>query len=118
MSERAQILVCRGVDLKTFREQIMAAGVPVVMKDLVADWPAVRAGRESPRALAALIHGYDRGRAVKVIEGPPSIRGHLFYRDGLESLNFIRTQGTISATLERLLDWSNTPLRRSSSSSR
>ena len=81
----------------------MAAGVPVVMKDLVADWPAVRAGRESPRALAALIHGYDRGRAVKVIEGPPSIRGHLFYRDGLESLNFIRTQGTISATLERLL---------------
>jgi len=103
MSERAQILVRHGVDLKTFREEIETAGVPVVMKDLVADWPAVRAGRESPRALADLIRGYDRGRVAKVIEGSPSIRGHLFYRDDLRSVNFIRTQGTISATLERLL---------------
>lgn len=103
MSERAQILVRHGVDLKTFREEIVAAGVPVVMKDLVADWPAVRAGRESPRALADYIRKFDRGRVVNVIEGPPSIRGHLFYRDDMSGLNFIRTQGAIGATLERLL---------------
>jgi hypothetical protein len=109
MSERAQILVRHGVDLKTFREEIVAAGVPVVMKDLVADWPAVRAGRESPRALADLLRGYDRGRVAKVIEGPPSIRGHIFYRDDLSGLNFIRTQGTISAVMERLLALGQNP---------
>jgi hypothetical protein len=109
MSERAQILVRHGVDLKTFREQIVTAGVPVVMKDLVADWPAVRAGRESPRALADLIRGYDRGQVAKIIEGPPSIRGHIFYGDDTRSLNFIRTQGAISAVLDRLLEIASTP---------
>jgi len=109
MSERAQILVRHGVDLKTFREEILTAGVPVVMKDLVGDWPAVRAGRESPRALADLLRGFDRGRVAKVIEGPPSIRGHIFYRDDLRSLNFIRTQAAIGATIERLLAIAQNP---------
>ena len=103
MSERAQILVRHGVDLKTFRTQIEPAGVPVVMKGLVADWPAVRAGHESPRALADCIRGFDSGRVAKVIEGPPSIRGHLFYREDMRGLNFVRMQGGISATLDRLL---------------
>ena len=103
MSERAQILVRHGVDLKTFRDEIEPARVPVVLKDLVADWPAVRAGRESPRALADCIRRFDRGRVATVIEGPPSIHGNLFYRDDLGGLNFIRTQGGIGATLERLL---------------
>ncbi|MEO8061422.1 MAG: cupin-like domain-containing protein [Pseudomonadota bacterium] len=109
MSERAQILVRHGVDLNTFREQIVTAGVPVVMKDLVADWPAVRAGRESPRALADLIRRFDRGRVAKVIEGPPSIRGRIFYREDLRGLNFIRTDGSISATVERLLAIAQNP---------
>jgi hypothetical protein len=109
MSERAQILVRHGVDLKTFRDEILTAAVPVVMKDLVTDWPAVRAGRESSQALADYLRGFDRGRPVKVIEGPPSIRGHLFYRDDMSGLNFIRMQGSISATLTRLLTIAGQP---------
>jgi len=103
MSERAQILVRHGVDLKTFRGQIEPGGVPIVMKDLVAEWPAVRAGRESPRALADCIRSYDRGRVAQVVEGPASIRGHLFYREDMRGLNFVRMPGDIGATLERLL---------------
>jgi Cupin-like domain len=103
MSERSQILVRHGVDLKTFREQIQPAGVPVVMKDLVADWPAVRAARESPRALADCLQSFDHGRVAFVVEGPPSIRGNIFYREDMRGLNIVRTQGGISATIERLL---------------
>jgi hypothetical protein len=50
--ESAQIVVRSGVDLKTFREEIAPANEPVVLKDLVKDWPAVRAGLTSLAARA------------------------------------------------------------------
>jgi hypothetical protein len=103
MSERAQILIRSGVDLKVFREEIMPAGKPTVLQGLVDSWPAVQAGRESARALADYLRGFDRGKPVAVLEGPPSIRGHFFYRDDLRGLNFERKPASIGDTLERLL---------------
>src|SRR5262245_31544267 len=103
MQDRAQIVVRSGVDLKTFRAQIEPGNEPVVLRDLVKDWPAVRAARESPRALADYLRGFDRGKPVAVLEGPPSIRGHFFYRDDMRGLNFERRPATIGATLDRLL---------------
>src|SRR6187402_2528086 len=102
MSERAPILIRHGVDLKAFREEIMPAGEPVVLRGLVNDWPAVRAGRESPRSLADYLRSFDRGKPVAVLEGPPSIHGHFFYRDDMRGLNFERRPATIGATLDRL----------------
>jgi hypothetical protein len=101
--ENAQILVRHNVDLKTFREEIVPAARPVVLKDLVKDWPVVRAGRESPRALANYLRGFDKGNPVLVMEGPPSIRGRIFYRDDMSGFNFERRPATVSATLDRLL---------------
>jgi hypothetical protein len=99
----AQILVRHDVDLKAFRESVVPANQPVVLKDLVKDWPAVRAGLQSPRALGDYLRGFDCGKQVAVLEGPPSIRGHFFYRDDMRGLNFERRPATISATVERLL---------------
>jgi cupin-like protein len=98
-----QILIRRGVDLKTFREEILPAGKPVVLEGLVKDWPAVRAGLASARALGDYLRAFDRGKQVAVLEGPPSIRGHFFYRDDMRGLNFERRPATIGATIERLL---------------
>jgi len=106
---QTQILVRHGPDLKAFREEILPAGRPVVLKDLVKDWPAVRAGRDSPRALADYLRGFDRGKQVAVLEGPPSIRGHFFYRDDMRGMNFERRPATISATIERLLAQASDP---------
>lgn len=103
MSETAQIVIRSGVDLKAFREQILPANEPVVLKDLVGHWPAVRAGRESPRALGDYLRALDLGRQVAVLEGPPAIRGHFFYREDMRGLNFERRPATISGTIERLL---------------
>ncbi|MEO8018097.1 MAG: cupin-like domain-containing protein [Pseudomonadota bacterium] len=109
MNETAQILVRHNVDLKTFREEIVPACEPVVLKSLVNDWPAVQAGRESPRALANYLRGFDRGTSVLVMEGPPSIRGRIFYREDMSGLNFERRPGAITATLERLLAQAQEP---------
>src|SRR6185295_5979586 len=99
----AQILIRHGVDLKAFREEVFPAGRPVVLEGLAKDWPAVRAGRDSSRALGDYLRGFDRGKPVAVLEGPPSIRGHFFYRDDMRGLNFERKPATISATMDRLL---------------
>ncbi len=103
MSDSAQILIRDGVDLKTFREQIEPANQPAVLRGLVNHWPAVRAARVSPLALADYLRGFDAGKPVAVLEGPPSIRGHFFYREDMRGLNFERKPATIGATLERLL---------------
>ena len=52
MSEPAQISVRRGIDRRTFESEITPGAMPVVLEDLVADWPMVRAARESRGALA------------------------------------------------------------------
>ena len=103
MNEPAQILVREHVDLKAFREEIVPACKPVVLKDLNKDWPAVRAGRESPRALANYLKSFDHGKQIIVMEGPPSIRGRIFYREDMSGFNFERKPGIVGATLERLL---------------
>ena len=103
MFEAAQILVRTDVDLKTFREQIEPAGKPVLLKGIVSHWPAVQAARESPRALADYLRGFDRGRTPNIIELPAEAKGHIFYREDMSGLNFTRYAGSIGATLDRLL---------------
>jgi len=97
------------VDPATFRAEIVSAAQPVVLRGQVADWPMVRAGRESPQALAQCIRGFDRGATVEVLEAPASTGGRLFYRDGLKGFNFERQKSQVGATLERLLALAGQP---------
>ena len=103
------IVVRQGIDLKTFHDEVLMANEPVVFAGLVADWPAVRAARRSPRALGDYLRGMDQGRQVAVLEGPPSIHGHFFYRDDMRGMNFERRPSTISQLIERLLAQMNDP---------
>jgi hypothetical protein len=109
MPEFPQILVRRGVDLKTFRDEIIHAAKPVVLADLVEDWPVVRAARESSRAFVDYVRRFDRGTPIIVVDLPREADGRLFYRDDLSGFNFTRNPGTIGATLERLLALADNP---------
>ena len=104
-----QIVVRRDVDLKTFNEEIRAASQPVVLKDAVAHWPMVAAGRESPRALADYVRGFDRGSQIPIIELAPSQGGRLFYRDDMSGFNFERSFAGLGQTLDRLLALASEP---------
>lgn len=109
MAEFPQILVRRGVDLKTFREEIVPAARPVVLADLVTGWPVVQAARDSPRAFVDFVRRFDRGTPIVVVDLPRAADGKLFYRDDLSGFNFTRSAGTIGATLERLLALADKP---------
>jgi len=108
MSEPARIPAHRGIDRATFEAEVLRASTPVVLENLVADWPLVRAARESPEALARAIKSMDAGRLPHVIEAPAEAQGRIFYRDDLGGFNFTRRPAGIGATLDRLLQFTAT----------
>ncbi|HEY2676761.1 MAG TPA: cupin-like domain-containing protein [Steroidobacteraceae bacterium] len=91
------------VDVAKFRNEIMPRDRPAVLKGLVNDWPAVREGRKSPRALCDYIKTFDLGRPVQTAVGPPAIKGRLFYRDDMRGFNFERINETFQIAVERVL---------------
>jgi hypothetical protein len=109
MHEPVPIETHRHVDRRRFEEVILPAARPAVLQDLVADWPIVRAARESHAELARLIKGLDSGRQPHVIEAPPDASGRIFYRDDLAAFNFTRRPASLSATVDRLVDLAAAP---------
>ena len=85
-----------------FRE-IAAAAQPALLKGVIKDWPAVKAARQSDRAVVDYLKPFDQGRPAEVWLGEPAIKGEFFYGDSLDRLNFRKAPATVSATLEHLL---------------
>ena len=103
MHQFAPIDLHQDVDRRRFDAEIGPTARPAVLKGLVADWPVVRAARDSREALARLIRELDGGRHPHVIEAPAQTGGRIFYRDDLTAFNFTRQPASLSATVDRLL---------------
>jgi hypothetical protein len=103
MSVPVPIPKLRNVTRSTFEHMIRPAAMPVVLEDLVSDWPLVRAARESTAELARTIKALDAGRVLQVLEAPPQAGGRIFYRDDLAGFNFTRRPIAIGELLDRLL---------------
>lgn len=103
LPQPAPIAEYRDVDRRRFREEIRPLGQPAVLRGLARNWPAVEAGRRSPRDLAEYLMRLARPRPLAVLVGTPDIRGRFFYRDDLKSLNFNRVTTQLDAFLDRLL---------------
>lgn len=93
----------RNVDAIQFREEILVSGQPAVLRGAVAHWPAVAAGRESPRAMANYLRGFDSGEPAETMFGDAAIAGRFFYDDDLTGLNFQRRRQPLAQSLEQLL---------------
>ena len=61
---------------------------PVLLKGLVADWPVVKAGRQSARAVADYVRGFYSGKPVTAAYGGPEIKGRIGYNDAINAFNF------------------------------
>lgn len=91
------------VDAAIFHNEIVPLGQPAVLKGLVAHWPAVQAGRETPRAFCDYLKRFDTGQQVETLMGGPEIEGRFYYRDDMSGLNFDRKPEPLAASLDRLL---------------
>lgn len=97
------VRIYANVDRALFEGEIMPREQPAVLKGLVAHWPAVAAGRQSPRALADYLARFDAGRPVKTAVAPPQVQGRLFYRPDMSGFNFERIEESFAASLARIL---------------
>lgn len=83
--------------------EVLAGGEPVVLRRLVADWPAVAAGRDSSAGILEYLRRFDSGAPVDAIMTPPEFEGRIFYREGLDGFNFVRNRLPLSAVAEQAL---------------
>lgn len=101
--DAATRVVERGpVTAEVFNNEIRGGDRPVLLRDQVADWPLVRAGRESSAALCETLLAAATDAPVKYFEGTPSMNGRFFYSDDLLGFNFERRSASFTEFLGRL----------------
>lgn len=82
---------------------VLEGGRPLVIRGLVADWPVVKAARESAHALKDYLARFDNGGSVEVFSGDPCIRGKYYYNPGLQGFNFERRTMKLMEALDYML---------------
>lgn len=95
----------RDVTPTIFRDEIIPANAPAILKGLISDWPAVAAGKASDEAMADYLIGLDAGKPVTVLNGGPEIGGRFFYTDDMAALNFRRRSVPLREALGALLSF-------------
>jgi hypothetical protein len=93
----------RDIDLVKFRDEIVPQSRPAVLRNYVAEWPAVREGLKSPQSICDYLRRLDRGRPVQTLCADASIKGRFFYREDMRGLNFERRKEPLASALDRLL---------------
>jgi hypothetical protein len=104
-----EIRVVSDVTPERFRDEIVPAGVPVVLRGAVAHWPAVREGLNSAEAMTDYLRRFDAGKAVETVIGRPEIDGRFFYNDTMDGLNFAKMPETIGDSAKRILAFRTEP---------
>ena len=76
---------------------------PVVMRGLVAGWPAVHRAAESAESLVRYLSKFDCGKSVDALLAPPEVDGRIFYNESMTGFNFVRNRLPLSRVTEQVL---------------
>ena len=82
--------------------EILASTEPLLLRGLVADWPAVAAARTSPQAAIAYLRRWYVDATVNAMLGAPEIDGRFFYNEVLDGFNFQPMRVRLDAVLDEL----------------
>jgi hypothetical protein len=91
------------------RRDLLADKQPAVLRGLVAEWPAVKQGQDSPAALVRYLQRFDSGKSVDALLAAPEIDGRIFYNDAMTGFNFLRNRLPLAAVAEQVLRYSQFP---------
>jgi hypothetical protein len=109
MSRAPSEIAGRDLSRERFVGEVVAGCQPVVLRGLVNDWPAVRAARDSPRALMSYLAAFDAGVRIEVFFGDPAIAGKYYYGAGLKGFNFERRMMAFREALQAIIDAVDAP---------
>lgn len=86
----------------TMPEGLLEKSRPVVLRGFIDDWPLVAAAKKSDADIQnQLLKAYN-GKPVHIMQGPASIKGRLFYNEGLTGFNFTRANRNLNEVFEEL----------------
>ncbi|WP_315760768.1 cupin-like domain-containing protein [Sphingomonas sp. Y38-1Y] len=94
------------VEAATFLAEVAEAGMPVVLRGQVRDWPAIAAGMEGDRSMASYLAGFGTGQPLDVMIAAPQEEGRFFYNDDLTGFNFHRQPVALHQLLHELVRFS------------
>ena len=95
-----------GCDDATIRRDVLSRVKPVVLRGLIAHWPATHHGRTSPQAIVGYLRRFDNGSLINAILMPPEARGRLGYNATMSGFNFVRNRVTLASVGEQILRYS------------
>lgn len=95
------IPVIEGMTRERFEAEIRPAEQPVVLRGLIAGWPAVVAAKQSDEAVAAYFRALDQGRQTPVSLAPPAEQGRFFFTPDMKGYNF----SVFHKTPGEVMDW-------------
>jgi hypothetical protein len=91
-------------DEASFRERVVDAGKPVVLRGVARQWPMVQAARQGHDALRACLAGRGHSERVDMFVGDRAIDGRYYYNDDLSGFNFDRVPTTFADAVAAILD--------------
>ena len=80
--------------------EVLKSAEPVLLKNLVADWPIVKEGKESVAAAANYFREMYEGATVCSFYGLPDTKGRVFYNDDMSGFNY----QSVMVKLDKILD--------------
>jgi len=99
----------RGLDAVAIRRDLLDGKQPAVLRGLVADWPAVRAGNESATTFLRYLVAFDTGAPVDALLMAPECQGRIAYNQSMSGFNFIRNRLPLSQVAAQALRYAQSP---------
>jgi len=93
-----------GLSAQQFYEEIVPEQSPVVLRDFAANWPVVKAAKDSAQTFVSYLNQFYTGNKVRLSLSPPSANKRFFYNDDLTGFTFTSGEEMFDKFLLRLLE--------------
>lgn len=98
-----QTKTLHGINSRNIPRDVINSAEPVVLKQLVGDWPMVQAGQVSDRESVDYLKSFYNGTPTIVCKIPAKNKGRMFYSDDCTKLDYESFKGRIDETLDAIL---------------
>ncbi len=102
VEERAVVPCIEGIDKDDIPQEILGSRTPLLLKQLVKGWPAVRMAAKGDQEAMDYVKSFYNGRATVVCKMEPKAAGRLFYNAKLTELEYLSYKGRIDETLDAI----------------
>ena len=102
--QTAAMEVVEGVTPQAIPAQVFESDKPLMLKGLVADWPAVKTCSQSLSAAAAYLRNFWSDKPVTVYVGDDGIDGRFFYNEDFTGFNFRSGTAHLGQVFQKLAE--------------